>query len=299
MNRKVAFSHKQKKDQLKQKKLKKIAKVETKLKNDENGSSMRFKKSKDPNARSFYKGEANPGRYRLDFLKENKEEIEVRKTKSQKEVICIKSEEELEVSINEIYPPDKKVLEMPKRPQWSYNWSKNQLERNELIYFNQYLDKIHKDFGKDKLSYFEHNLETWRQAWRVLERSDVVVMVTDVRHPVLHFSPALYQHVTEDLEKPLILILNKIDLVPASVVAAWTQYFKGLFPKLQVVWFTAFPNNVRKIDFGTKMKKRPMKKRIYQTYIGPKELFKCCKEIVNHEGLFKYGYSHISHFISI
>ena len=216
--------------------------------------------------------------------------METRKARSQKEVLSIKTERELEVSIDDVYPPDQNVLEMPKRPEWKYEWSKQKLEQNELKYFNQYLKKIHEDFGEDNLSYFEHNLETWRQAWRVLERSDVVVMVTDVRHPVLHFSPALYQHVTVDLKKPLILILNKIDLVPASVVAAWSEYFRGLFPKLHIVYFTAFPGQVRQIDFGTKMKKRQMKKRIYQTYIGPKELFACCKEIVQDEGLFECSF---------
>jgi len=43
---------------------------------------------------------------------------------------------------------------------------------------------------------------------------------------VLHFSPALYDYVTSELWKPLILVLNKIDLVPVSAVAAWTAYFK-------------------------------------------------------------------------
>lgn len=35
-----------------------------------------------------------------------------------------------------------------------------------------------------ELSYFEMNLETWRQLWRVLEISDVLLLIVDVRTPV-------------------------------------------------------------------------------------------------------------------
>lgn len=34
------------------------------------------------------------------------------------------------------------------------------------------------------LSYFELNLETWRQLWRVLEISDIVLVIVDIRYPV-------------------------------------------------------------------------------------------------------------------
>lgn len=52
--------------------------------------------------------------------------------------------------------------------------------------------------------------QTWRQLWRVLEISDIVLLITDVRHPTLHFSPALYNHVVNDLGKKLVLVLNKV-----------------------------------------------------------------------------------------
>jgi large subunit GTPase 1 len=49
------------------------------------------------------------------------------------------------------------------------------------------------------LTPFEKNLDIWRQLWRVLERSDLIVMVVDARDPlfyrcpdleVMHFLPA-------------------------------------------------------------------------------------------------------------
>ena len=47
------------------------------------------------------------------------------------------------------------------------------------------------------LSLFELNLETWRQLWRVLELSDILLIIVDVRYSVsiaLYFRsrPALY-----------------------------------------------------------------------------------------------------------
>ena len=32
---------------------------------------------------------------------------------------------------------------------------------------------------------YEKNLEFWRQLWRVIERSDVVIQIVDSRHPLL------------------------------------------------------------------------------------------------------------------
>jgi len=33
---------------------------------------------------------------------------------------------------------------------------------------------------------FEKNLEVWRQLWRVLERSDMLVQIVDARNPMLY-----------------------------------------------------------------------------------------------------------------
>jgi hypothetical protein len=38
------------------------------------------------------------------------------------------------------------------------------------------------------VSYFEMNLENWRQLWRVLEMSDIILLIADIRYPVSVFS---------------------------------------------------------------------------------------------------------------
>ena len=42
--------------------------------------------------------------------------------------------------------------------------------------------------SSEELSYFELNLETWRQLWRVIEMADIVLLITDIRHPVSSIS---------------------------------------------------------------------------------------------------------------
>lgn len=84
-------------------------------------------------------------------------------------------------------------------------------------------------FNWKDLSYFELNLETWRQLWRVLEMSDIVLVIVDIRYPCLMFPPSLYDYVTQSLQKDMILVLNKIDLAPAPLVLAWKHYFQVRF----------------------------------------------------------------------
>lgn len=54
----------------------------------------------------------------------------------------------------------------------------------ENKYFREYIDSINNTFSMSELSYFELNLETWRQLWRVLEMSDILLVVVDARFPV-------------------------------------------------------------------------------------------------------------------
>ena len=44
---------------------------------------------------------------------------------------------------------------------------------------------------------FERNLEVWRQLWRVIERSDLVVQIVDARNPLLFRCEDLENYVKE------------------------------------------------------------------------------------------------------
>ena len=64
-------------------------------------------------------------------------------------------------------------------------------------------------YPRARLNHFEHNLEVWRQLWMVIDNSDVVVIVTDVRNPLYHLPECLYESVTRDAGKPLVVVLGK------------------------------------------------------------------------------------------
>ena len=50
-------------------------------------------------------------------------------------------------------------LDIPRRPPWTYEMSKEELETTEEREFEAYLKKIHSKYTMAQLSYFEHNLE--------------------------------------------------------------------------------------------------------------------------------------------
>lgn len=50
---------------------------------------------------------------------------------------------------------------------------------------------------------------------------------------VCQFPPYVYRRLAEQ-GRGVLLVLNKVDLVPASVILAWKQYFENLCPGLQV-----------------------------------------------------------------
>jgi ribosome biogenesis GTPase A len=55
------------------------------------------------------------------------------------------------------------------------------------------------------------------------------------RNPLLHFSYALYRHITQDHKLPLVLLLNKCDLLPAAAATAWQQYLQQQLPGVTVI----------------------------------------------------------------
>jgi hypothetical protein len=75
----------------------------------------------------------------------------------------------LEVSIM----PDDKLIDFPKRPKWNYGMTKEDVEQNEKNQFDKWLNDIYERYGdhvqntddgeQEQLSWFEHNLEVWRQ----------------------------------------------------------------------------------------------------------------------------------------
>lgn len=177
--------------------------------------------------------------------------------------------------------------DFPKRPKWNYQMSKEILMGNEERYFFKYitsLEKQHYDNMK-QLSYCELNIETWRQLWRVLELSDIVLVIADARFPTLMFPPSVFEYVTKELNKNVILVLNKIDLVETPVVLAWKKYFEEKYKTISVVLFTSCPaynlrgGNVNKS--GLKIRRRRGRQRMASE--GALQVYQACNLIVKDQ----------------
>ncbi|OMJ20961.1 Guanine nucleotide-binding protein-like 1 [Smittium culicis] len=50
-------------------------------------------------------------------------------------------------------------LDIPFRPSWNFDMSKQQVEKNEALYFEEWVKKVEEKQEKDKISLFEKNLE--------------------------------------------------------------------------------------------------------------------------------------------
>ncbi|XP_068635806.1 GTPase LSG1-2 [Aristolochia californica] len=129
-------------------------------------------------------------------------------------------------------------LRVPRRPPWSSNMSAEELDSNErqaFLIWRRNLARLEEN-EKLVLTPFEKNLDIWRQLWRVLERSDLVVMVVDARDPLFYRCPDLEAYAREiDEHKRMLLLVNKADLLPVTVRQKWAEYF-SLHSILFVFW---------------------------------------------------------------
>ncbi|XP_058124530.1 guanine nucleotide-binding protein-like 1 [Anopheles ziemanni] len=290
--RKVPFSGKQKKQQLLAKKQAKAStshNIIRKLKDEEssdisedsdmprtfgeNIEKLNMQPLKDPRSKA--------NRYVLQFHRETGKELKEMKEEARKELVY-RSEKDMELGDNYF-----QAYDFPKRPRWNFEMSKEQLDANENRYFFKYvtlLEKTHYDDMKS-LSFCELNLETWRQLWRVLELSDIILVIVDARFPTLMFPPALYQYVTEELGKGMMLVINKIDLVDAEVVLAWKRYFEQKYPQIKVVLFTSYPSyNLRgkqESKHGLKIRRR--RGRMRMAAEGAQQIYEVCRQYVGND----------------
>lgn len=222
-NRKKPFSNKQKKLQLQEKRARKRGEKEDDEIEQEQSMTVSV-----------------PAVARLEsvFMKLSIDEIEERKRLSRLPLKKV-AKEEMEVGFETMY--DSSLIDFPKRPEWSNLDSKKSLEEREEKAFQKWKDCIYSNYQLENLSYFEHNLEVWRQLWRVVELSDIILFVVDARHPVLHFPPMLYDYVTKEMKKSLVLVFNKIDLIDQKTLEEWKKYFVDRYPMLITASFSCYP----------------------------------------------------------
>ena len=116
---------------------------------------------------------------------------------------------------------------VPRRPAWTSKMTADQLDAQERAYFLEWRRALAELEGSDQLvlTPFEKNLNVWRQLWRVIERSDIVVQVVDARDPLTYWNDDLEKYCLElDPTKTSVLLMNKSDMVPAALRSAWADY---------------------------------------------------------------------------
>ncbi|KZO92805.1 putative LSG1-large-subunit GTPase [Calocera viscosa TUFC12733] len=134
---------------------------------------------------------------------------------------------------------NRSLLRIPRRPPWTKSIPPAQLERQEkdaFLTWRRTLATLTESNPSLLLTPFERNLELWRQLWRVLERSQLIVQIVDARNPLAFRCQDLEEYV-RDVEGPegekggrkgirkSLLLVNKADLLTAKQRQAWADYF--------------------------------------------------------------------------
>lgn len=129
-------------------------------------------------------------------------------------------------------------LTIPRRPQWIPGITpEEQLtkEKESFLDWRRQLAELQEKEGAAVTPY-ERNLELWRQLWRTLERSDIVLLLLDARNPLVFRCADLEKYATEQNCR-CILLLNKADLIGEYDRKCWAEYFNR--EGIQVVFFSA------------------------------------------------------------
>ncbi|XP_056133167.1 large subunit GTPase 1 homolog [Lampris incognitus] len=131
--------------------------------------------------------------------------------------------------LKKLHEDNKHFLRIPRRPSWDDGTSPEalqQAERDSFLEWRRQLAQLEEE-QKLILTPFERNLDFWRQLWRVIERSDVVVQIVDGRNPLLFRCPDLEAYVKEvSRDKVNMLLVNKADLLTREQRRAWARRFQ-------------------------------------------------------------------------
>lgn len=142
--------------------------------------------------------------------------------------------------IKKLHEENKQFLCIPRRPKWDKKTSPEELKQAEKDNFLEWRRQLVRLEEEQKLilTPFERNLDFWRQLWRVIERSDIVVQIVDARNPLLFRCEDLECYVKEiDDEKENVILINKADLLTAEQRSAWATYFEK--ENVKVVFWSA------------------------------------------------------------
>jgi nuclear GTP-binding protein len=86
---------------------------------------------------------------------------------------------------------------------------------------------------RDRMLNAGQSRRIWEELYKVMDSSDVVVVILDARDPMGTRCYHLEEHLKKNCpNKHLVCILNKCDLVPTWVASKWVKYLSKEFPTL-------------------------------------------------------------------
>lgn len=161
-----------------------------------------------------------------DFTAEKMNNVKIIHTDQKNPYLLSAAEERAAVGKQKAH---KDRLTVPRRPRWDSTTTPEQLdrmERDSLLEWRRGLAELQEN-NDLLMTPFERNLEVWRQLWRVIERSDLVVQIVDARNPLLFRSEDLERYVKDvDPRKENLLLVNKADMLTLEQRKAWANHFQ-------------------------------------------------------------------------
>ncbi|KAK2628548.1 hypothetical protein QTJ16_001651 [Diplocarpon rosae] len=162
-----------------------------------------------------------------DFTAEKMNNVKIIHTDQKNPYLLSAAEERAAVGKQKAH---KDRLTVPRRPKWDASTTPEQLdrmERDSLLEWRRGLAELQEN-NDLLMTPFERNLEVWRQLWRVIERSDLVVQIVDARNPLLFRSDDLEKYVKAvDSRKENLLLVNKADMLTFDQRQSWADYFEA------------------------------------------------------------------------
>ncbi|RDA87516.1 hypothetical protein CP532_1602 [Ophiocordyceps camponoti-leonardi (nom. inval.)] len=162
-----------------------------------------------------------------DFTADKMNSVKIIHTDQQRNPYLLSSREERSVMGKHRMHRDR--LTVPRRPKWDASTTPAELdalERKSFLDWRRGLAELQEN-NDLLMTPFERNIEVWRQLWRVIERSDLVVQIVDARNPLLFRCQDLETYVKAvDPKKQNLLLINKADMMTLKQRQAWAKYLK-------------------------------------------------------------------------
>ena len=129
--------------------------------------------------------------------------------------------------------PKYTLLKIPRRPQWNDGMTTLEINTQENLAFLEWrrdIATIEENNVTLAITPFEKNLDVWKQLWRVVERSHVLLQIVDARNPYFFYSADLEKYIKEVDKnrgtKQFLLLINKADYLTEELREHWSKYFK-------------------------------------------------------------------------